>query len=333
MSEQIISRLRIVLITYNRAQFLYKTLSSLLADESPVKNCMITILDNRSSDSTPEVIAGFARTHTNVGHVVNNFNVGGNANIVKALERCSTDYHWVLCDDDAYDWSAWSEVESAIDRGEKLICVGDRHLPKIGEGRRDPAQQLQQMTFLPSIIYGPGVITETALRNAYDISYALFPHLAPVVMHLNLGGKIHTISHGVVRPGEYETDISYCRGYDKSKIFPIGRNMVLSAGFAYLMDAVEDKKLAKRAYKALVFGSQMGRIGFYGEVFARLRGRDGKANFQAILRHVPFFTYCALRLLRPIQNSFVFTVITSPSLYRAVQRLADWRNRRAREHL
>lgn len=325
------SRLALVLITYNRAPFLKKTLDAILAETSPVRDCPLTILDNHSTDGSGDVIRAFIATHTNIRHVIHPFNVGGNANIAKALECCQTPYHWILCDDDVYDWTHWTAVEEAMSRGERLLCVGDRHLPPASVPQRnDSAQLLQQMTFLPSIIYGPGAITDTALRNAYDYTYALFPHLAPVIMHLNAGGRIWVSPHAIVRPGEYGTDISYSRGFQESQIFPIGRTMTLAAGFAYLTDCLTDRRLAKRAFATLVFGSQMGRIGFYGEIFARLRGRAGEANFHAILRQSPWITRSALRLLRLVQNSPLYTLVMNPRIYSIVRRLADWRNRRVR---
>ena len=194
--------LDIVLITFNRAPQFEKTLEMLFAPDSPVRNCDLTILDNKSTDETPQIAERYAGLHPNVKHLVNNFNVGGNANIAKALEIYGAKpYHWVICDDDIYNWESWPEVEEAMQRGEKLICVGDRHLAKSGPKRSDPAECLQQMTFLPSIIYGPGIITDTAMRNAYDCTFALFPHLAPVVMHLNHGGSLYVIKQGIVLPG------------------------------------------------------------------------------------------------------------------------------------
>ena len=118
--------LDIVLITFNRAPQFEKTLEMLFAPDSPVRNCALTILDNKSTDETPQIAERYASLYPNVKHHVNNFNVGGNANIAKALEMYGAKpYHWVICDDDVYNWEGWSEVEEAMQRGEKLICVGD----------------------------------------------------------------------------------------------------------------------------------------------------------------------------------------------------------------
>ena len=46
--------LEIVLITFNRAPQFEKTLEMLFAPDSPVRNCDATILDNKSTDETPQ---------------------------------------------------------------------------------------------------------------------------------------------------------------------------------------------------------------------------------------------------------------------------------------
>ena len=328
------NNINIILITYNRAECLRNTLQSILSEDSPVRNCSITILDNRSTDATAAVVDEFRKQHPNITHIVNRFNVGGNANIAKAMERYGdTPYHWILCDDDKYDWSGWSDVEDAMHRGEKLICVGDRFLPARGKGRADPALQLQQMTFLPSIIYGPGTITDTAIRNAYDNTFALFPHLAPVVAHLNHGGAIYVATRGIVQPGEYGNDISYTRGYANGEVFARSRTMTLAVGFANLTLNIKNRRLSKRAFRALVFGPQMGALGFFGEIFFRLRGIDGASAFRDVMNQSPLWAKAVLFPLRLIQNSPLFHLLTNKWLYTKARQLTDWINRRAHKRL
>lgn len=330
-TEQILD---IVLITYNRAPQFKRTLEMLFAPDSPVRNCDFTILDNKSTDETPEIAEYYASLHPNIKHLLNNFNVGGNANIAKAMERYGeTPYHWILCDDDTYDWSGWPDVEEAMRRGEKLICVGDRYLTSEEKGRSDPALQLQQMTFLPSIIYGPGTITDTVMRNAYESTFALFQHLAPVVAHLNQGGTIYVAKRGIVRPGEYGNDISYTRGCAKEEVFARSRTMTLAVGFANLTLNLKDRRLSKRAFRALVFGPQMGVLGFFGEIFFRLRGVDGASAFRDVMNQSPLWTKFILVPLRLIQNSPLYHILTSKWLYTKARQVTDWINARARKRL
>ena len=109
------NKLGIVLITYNRKNFLEETFNQIFADNSPIKNFDITVLNNNSTDGTSELINDYCKKFPNLKHVINKINIGGNANIAKAFaEYSNKDYIWVICDNDTYDWSAWQEVENAI---------------------------------------------------------------------------------------------------------------------------------------------------------------------------------------------------------------------------
>ena len=331
--EELRDILDITLITYNRAPYLKKTLAAILADESPVRNCELEILDNHSTDETAHVIATSCAKHPNVKHVVNRFNVGGNANIARALERYVKPYHWILCDDDKYDWTGWPDVVAAMDAGEKIICVGDRYLAPTGPKRQDVAELLQQMTFLPSIIYGPGTITSTVLRNAYDNTFALFPHLAPIVAHINHGGAIHVIDHGIVQPGMYGNDGSYTRGDTPTEVFLKSRTMTMAAGFANLTANLNDRRLSKRAFNALVLGPQMGLLGFLGQQFFHLRGRAGAASFKDIWHQSSLLLKMLLLPLRLLQNSPLYYLLSSQWLYKKAQQWADKINGRSHKAL
>ena len=100
MSNSIKDKLEIIIVTYNRKVSLEGTLSQLFAPESPVKDLDITVLDNKSTDGTFEVVRQFCKKHQNLKHVVNNRNIGGNGNIARAFETAKKEYVWVLCDDD-----------------------------------------------------------------------------------------------------------------------------------------------------------------------------------------------------------------------------------------
>ncbi len=58
--------LQIVLITYNRAILLTRTLETILGNDSPVRDFDITILDNNSTDETCDIVEKFARQHQNL---------------------------------------------------------------------------------------------------------------------------------------------------------------------------------------------------------------------------------------------------------------------------
>lgn len=53
------NKLQIIIITYNRAEKLNKTLIQLLENDSPVKEYNILILDNNSTDNTSDLVKNF----------------------------------------------------------------------------------------------------------------------------------------------------------------------------------------------------------------------------------------------------------------------------------
>ena len=111
------------------------------------------------------------------------------------------------------------------------------------------------------------------------------------------------------------------------------RNKILAVGFAILTGELKDKKLSKRAFKALVFGSQIGRFGFFGQTFLYLGGKAGSANFHAIWLQSTFLMRCVLFPLHILQNTFLHPLLTNRYAYNAGKWLMDRLNRRAREKL
>ena len=98
MTEKLEDKLQIILVSYNRCKKLRKTLAKILGHDSPIRNCSITILDNKSTDGTSEFIEFLCKKHQNIVHVIHNRNIGGNANIARAFEIASMQYLWILCD-------------------------------------------------------------------------------------------------------------------------------------------------------------------------------------------------------------------------------------------
>lgn len=90
------SDLEVFVVTYNRADYLRETLASIASQT--LKGCRITILDNASTDKTPEVVESFkahGMIYSRASH-----NGGGMANFMRAQSLASTAYAMVLHDDD-----------------------------------------------------------------------------------------------------------------------------------------------------------------------------------------------------------------------------------------
>lgn len=120
MDNNIEKYLDICIVTYNRAEYLRKTLETF--ESSALKNCDIFVLDNCSTDKTPEVISSFGPS---VKHIRNKYNIGANANILRAYETGDKPYVWVIGDDDEYDFTNVSDLLKILQEGNiELLHIG-----------------------------------------------------------------------------------------------------------------------------------------------------------------------------------------------------------------
>ncbi|MBP5511119.1 MAG: glycosyltransferase family 2 protein [Kiritimatiellae bacterium] len=304
----IADKLGIVITTYNRATHLERTLTTLLADDSPVKDCQITVQSNHSSDETPDVVRKLQTSHSNLCYRENPYNLGISGNICKAMDFADKEYHWNLCDDDRFDWAGWDEVEKAIMEKVPVICASNYMIP---EGHRtDVAYQLGQMGFVPAVIIRTELYTDTTIRNSFDNIFTLFPHLVPIVSFLNAGGKVHVISREVVTNGmEQGTDCSYLRGARPDIIFHRSRTMTWMVGYSNILANLTDRKLARRCFHTVIAGDHSFRSGYYAflsQCLFTFRGRENRMQLEDLMSQCGFFLRVALWLVRLVQNSPLF---------------------------
>lgn len=230
-------KLEIILITYNRKNHLLETFRQIFAETSPIKNLPITILDNKSTDGTSELIKEYQTRFPNIKHIIHNHNIGGDANISRAFEIAHAQYVWILCDDDEYDFSHWNEVEAEIEKGTDAIVVANYINPN-----KNTAQLIKQMTFVPSTIYKTENITDTVCANMNFCISTKFSQLAIVCYLINNNKKIKILDNHIVNMiphGGYE---SYTRGLDKNR-HPYLANNFWEIGFINSVQMIEDKAL------------------------------------------------------------------------------------------
>ena len=60
-----IEKLQIIIVTYNRAKYLERTLNCLLDKDSPVREIDILVQDNCSSDNTKQICENFKQKYQN----------------------------------------------------------------------------------------------------------------------------------------------------------------------------------------------------------------------------------------------------------------------------
>jgi len=161
-------QIEILIITYNRSSFLSKTLE--LLARSTFRDCNITVIDNCSCDDTSKVVEQFAHNFPHFKYLCNRINIGGNPNFLKAIELSSSEYTWILCDDDFLDFSDCNDVIEAIELGDfDLIEVGANDRGKWStRGVATSARKLldQGVTYYYPLSFFPAYIFKTSLFDS-----------------------------------------------------------------------------------------------------------------------------------------------------------------------
>ncbi len=275
--------LEIIIPTYNRKPHIERTLKQLLAENSPVKDCQITVVNNASTDGCEEVIENFVKQYPNVKHIRNPRNLGLGGNIAKCYTLAKAPYVWVIGDDDSFKWDVWPEVEDALRSNEYDLLIVRQYKVKCTS---NIAKIFRLCGYIAAGIYRTSVINNTVVLNMYNSIYTLFPHLAIVGEIYNRGGRIFLSSDELIDIAGYDKgnfgDGKYFRGYE-GYIPDIYKNVFWTSGYLLSVQMIQDKKL--RNYVLDNSGSH----GFFGFVFAGFRTNykvcNGSKYNEAIVRN------------------------------------------------
>ena len=276
-------KLDIILITYNRRELLEQTLKQVLAETSPVKDFEITVLNNCSNDGTEELVNEYCKKYPNLKQAVNRKNIGGCANIAKALvEMPQKDYVWVICDNDSYDWACWGEIEKAVKDNYDVIFT--RSFEKTW------ANIFYEAAFLPAGIYKTKNITDAVAENIYGNIKMLFPHLALISKNINDGNSFYIVSENIVEIGKNPNqNQSFTRGYDKEDLPPSRKNIFWSVGYFSSLEYIKDKKIRyeiiddTRHYHTSLFNLFRSAV-----IRNQLHYNNDRSNFERIFRALNF---------------------------------------------
>lgn len=325
-------RLHIFIVTYNHAALLERTLRQILDAASPVRDCPITVLNNCSTDGTASLVSGFCRDHGNVKLVTHAKNIGGNANICRAMELADKDYYWILGDDDVYDFSAWNGVEQAMERGEDVILLS-RYLLS-DETKNDLACQLVQATFISRTIVRTRLVTDSVLTEAYNGIYTLFPQIVPILNHVNGRGRICVLEKPVVENGFLVSDgpkgdVSYTRGSEACAVSPYQRFQTWITGWAAAIARIKDDGLRERTLMAgaeliLCEGARTTPLQVMRAITSHLKGR-GCARLLPLAAYV--YAVAGKPLRRKMRRSVMFCdrFLAKRIFYRVCAACLPWR--------
>ena len=199
-------KLGIFIITYNRVEFLNRTLNYLAV--SPLRLYPITILDNASTDNTAVVASAMIRNLPNMVVISNKVNVGANANFLKAFEYSKHEYTWVICDDDTFDLSEINDVLEVLEEGKvNLIHVG-AHTQKVwrmGGKYSTPKELLLEhyayfkfSSFMPCNIFKTDKFNKEYLVKGYNNIGNSYPHMPFLLGIYSSNEKLYVAKRQIV---------------------------------------------------------------------------------------------------------------------------------------
>jgi glycosyltransferase involved in cell wall biosynthesis len=239
--------LEVFLITYNRKKNLEQTLKSIYAPISPIRNLHITILDNKSTDGSSELIDSYIKAFPNSKHVIHNRNIGGNGNIARCYELASKEYFWILCDDDEINFDHWDKVEAELIKDEADAIVVANYLSP----SKNVAQLIAQLSFVPAAIYKTSNMTDTVMQNVEWQISTMFPQLALACKLINDNKKIEIMDDWCVKMVVHPKTSSYQRGMDSDK-HPL-QAIPWALGFLESIQLIKDEKKRNSIIQNLEF--------------------------------------------------------------------------------
>lgn len=192
--------LTIAIPTYNRPEQLVRTVRTLIPQLTV--RCRLLIVDNASDPPVLDTLGPLLAEYDNssVRIVRNKANIGGNANILRCIELCDTEWVWTLGDDDRIWDDAVEKVLEGIDSNASCVCVNFAH---IVDNRTEASTTCGRTAFLSGLgrnfwslmfiscsVYRVEAILPSLMYGYMQIpSYA--PHLTVLLMALDKSETVH----------------------------------------------------------------------------------------------------------------------------------------------
>lgn len=226
-----------VLITYNRAEELARTLDSFLTANT--EGMRLHVLDNASTDATAETVARYRHRWPELCYHRNKFNIGGSANYLRALELSDSEYCWVIGDDDEWLLEDLAELSDIL-RGGKADVIRLGWLAS--DASRGKSQQLVCMVqdeplFFASVSMISAVIVRRSLctcgmTEAYLAIGDAYPQMIPFYRLANDPSiSVFTTTFDLMRhtpstePGYFMSDLEWIACYVRSTRFLVDSNL------------------------------------------------------------------------------------------------------------
>ncbi len=307
-------KLDIFIVTYNREENLDTTLKQLMAENSPVRDFDIHILDNNSTDNTYNIVKKYQTINQNIKYEKNVYNIGLGFNIAKAFYLAKKEYVWVLADNDYFDFDNWNEVEYAIKKSNDVIIISNFNCPET-----DIAQFIIQCTFLPGRIFKTSNITDTVIGSMLFNAAYMFTDIALIAKLINNKKKFYLCSKAICLIGnniDKKTKVHYYhRGFTDDEIHPMLKNISWDAGFANSIHQIKDKKIRNYILKNRLHTAPVNSISVYNNqknlynvlcIFNALSTVDKFIYLLKILYRYSFYYLFKIEVLYSRQHNFPY---------------------------
>jgi hypothetical protein len=188
--------LTISIPTFDRNEILAQTVAALLPQLGP--DVRLVIRDNASPQPVAQTLSVIP-CESDVQVVRNPWNIGGNANILRCLETCETEWLWILGDDDLPDADAVVRILADVREADTSL-IGVNYRSELYDRRRDlelrgaedfltRMDSLSNILFLSaSILRAPAL--QRHLRLAYAYAYSNMPHVLALLLALGTEGRV-----------------------------------------------------------------------------------------------------------------------------------------------
>ncbi|HVT61906.1 MAG TPA: glycosyltransferase family A protein [Legionellaceae bacterium] len=220
-----------VIITFNRATALEQTLASFAVLKDT--HIIVHVLDNCSTDDTAQVVARWQMNWPGLRYHRNAYNIGGNANILRALEMTSSLYSWIIGDDDLWHLQYIDEVIHVLKTKHADIIRLGWLVSEASAGTTMEADKLfrTESFFFASVSMISATIVRRSLMTTYlnwayqNIAYS-YPQLVPCILGMQKSSlMVYSLSQTLIThtpsqsPGYFLGDLEWYLGWFKTARF------------------------------------------------------------------------------------------------------------------
>ena len=130
VSNQIVPRVSVIIVTYGSSSEVPGCVESLLKQSVPVE---IFLIDNDSPDNTAEVVSEYANRYQNVHAILNKENIGLAAGNNVPVGKCQGEYLLILNPDTLFRDDSLAAMVDFLDRNPDVGVVGPKNVYPNGE--------------------------------------------------------------------------------------------------------------------------------------------------------------------------------------------------------